>query len=110
MKASQHFFLAPNETPNPTLIPIWTAISESLRSPTASDKLSKKSAGPGFGFGAGTVGLRDLGASYSHGVSRPFASLQEKKNNYKKLMLLASMICTDLLRKMSWLVEEIHNT
>ena len=62
-KAAQ-YFLAPHEMWNPTLIPIWTAISESLMSPAASDKLGKKSAGPEFGFGAGTVGLKDLGASY----------------------------------------------
>ena len=63
---------------------------------SASDELSKKMAGPGFGFGAETVCLKDLGASYPpHGVSRPFAGLPEK--NVEKLMLLSSMICIDSL-------------
>ena len=60
-------------------------------SPVASDEPSKKLAGTEFGFDAGTVGLKDLGASYPrHGVGRPFTGLQEKVK-YKKWMLLSFM-------------------
>ena len=74
-------FLAPNKTPNLTLIPIWTAISVSLMSPAASDKPSKKLVGPEFGFGAGTVGLKDPVFHLNHpmGYVAPLQAFRRQK-------------------------------
>ena len=82
------------------LIPTWTASSESEMSPGDSAEPSKKPTGPEFGLGDGTVCLNHPGASSPpHGVSGPFADLQEKII-YKKFMLLSSIDCNDSRRKM----------